>query len=380
MYKYAVLRSPAKTCGKAALVAIIVLACNMVNAMEKVPLVTGEWVPYTTSLDDKQSSGIGGGYGLITEIVTAVLRDMGLQPEYRFASWFEIPDLLNKGDFKYTFPYRKTTKREENYIFSDSLFKSHLVFFYNITSIPNPSTIKTLDDLEDQKVGFIKGYEYENEFKSKFKKIRVFSSDFAAFKNLIKRDKNLGKSEEKMIICDENALSPINCEIDVLPSELIAGETIVKRYFRDDQHKLARLPNSNLKFPNSVHLMAPKGDAKAKQFIDRFNKSLARIRSSGVHRELTSRYQVRSESMFMVRLIGPSNLPVAIGTINPEDKKGFLIPRGTSAVVVEWNTLFTEEGDFDVHTDMYEKSRVKILEGPLKDHLLWVPNMFLTFE
>ena len=127
-------------------------------------------------------------------------------------------------------------------------------------------------------------------------------------------------------------------------------------------------------------MIAPQGDRDAEKIMARFNESLSKILSSGIEQKLLHLYQIQPEVPFTVRLIGPSNFPLAIGTIEEDARRGFLIPRGTSAVVVQWNDLFWVEGDFDAHKDIYKKSRVKILEGPLKDRLLWVPNMFLSFE
>ncbi len=42
--------------------------------------------------------------------------------------------------------------------------------------------------------------------------------------------------------------------------------------------------------------------------------------------------------------------------------------------------MFERESQFNIHKAIYEKTRVKILEGPLENQLLWVPNMFLSYE
>jgi polar amino acid transport system substrate-binding protein len=330
---------------------------NVVKAMEEIPVLTGEWSPYTTSIDDQKSSGTGDGYGLITEIVTAVIQDMNLQPNYQFRPWYEVLDLLRSGSYQYAFPYFKTQSRDKEFLFSEPLFEPRRALFFNILSIPNPSRIKTLEDLKPYTVGFIDGYYQDPELKKIFSQQKVFKTEFLAFKELVDR------------------------RIDALPAELIVAERILERYFLGEQNKISRLPN--IKRPSiELHLIAPKGNEAAAKFIERFDKSLSKIQASGLHRELISRYQVKTESLFKVRLTGAGNFPLAVGTIekDPKNKKGFLIPRGTSAIVIECNQVFTKEGEFSVHKDIYEKSRVKILEGPLKDHLLWVPNMFLSFE
>lgn len=324
------------------------------SSAQKIVLVTGEWSPYTTSLDDNISSGTGGGYGLLTEIISVALQEMEVHYGYEFRPWSDVLDLLRKNEYQYAFPYRRTPDREKEFIFSDPLFTGRTMLFCNLFTIPDPSEIHDVNDLRSYRIGFVKGYARQPELEEAASEFKLLETEFLAFEELV------------------------DGTIDVLPAERVVGQRILQRYFPNSEHRVGKLPD--FRYPDRVHLIALKENAEAAQFIERFNESLRKLRSSGIHRELISCYDVMPDSFFQVRLIGPSSFPLAIGTVKTDDKKGFLIPRGTRAVVVEWHKSFTEESDFDIHTDVYSKSRVKILEGPLKDHLLYVPNMFLSFE
>ncbi len=336
------------------LIFCLIASATATDAMETITLLTGEWSPYTTSLDDGKSPGTGGGYGLACEIVTAVLRGMQLEPTYEFQPWSRVLDLLRSGQYEFAFPYRKTPEREQEFLFSDTLITGNGVLFYNILSIPDSSSIKSITDLKKFSIGLVEGYRYEPELETTLPKIKHIKTELNAFEELVKG------------------------EIDLLPAEALVGQQILRRFFYSSQHKVARLPGLN--YPSSLHLIAPKAEPDRTAFMRQFNESLKQIRSSGIHREFLSRYEVETQTAYKVKLTGWSTFPLAVGTLEKDAKEGFLIPRGTEAIVVEWHPLFLKESDFDIHKEMFEKSRVKILEGPLKDRLLWVPNMFLSFE
>jgi hypothetical protein len=131
----------------------------------------------------------------------------------------------------------------------------------------------------------------------------------------------------------------------------------------------------------SQHLVVNAENPKAARFLDDFNESLAKVRARGTHRLLMRCYGLESKTIWRVRLNGSGKFPVAVGTHEKsENARGFLIPPGTRAVVVQWSDHFKREKNFDVRQEMREKSRLRILEGPLEDQILWVPNRFISFE
>ena len=313
------------------LLTYFLLVGNTIAAKDKIRMVTDEWSPFTTRLSDKQSSGEGGGYGLVAEIVTAVLRDMQLQPMYQFRPWEKIEDLIRNGEFRYSFPYRKTPSREKEFEFSEPLLTVNGVLYYNIKKIPDASKIKTVSDLIPYTFGFIKGFGYSKTLRDAINRKLIVENARDAFKKLV------------------------DGKIDVLPFEHLAGEIVLKRFHWGKQHTISRLPH--FKYPNTLHLIALKGDSQAEEFITQFNNSLLKIENDGILHELMRRYRVKSDDWPEVRLIGPGNFPLAIGTIESNAEKGYLIPRGTRAVVIEWNSLFKEESDFDIKKDLYEKTQ-----------------------
>lgn len=325
---------------------------------EKIDILTGEWAPYTSAVADGISAGGGGGYGLAIEIVSAVLQEMDQKPNFIFDKWDNVLPRLAKGPISYAFPYVKSAEREKAYVFSDALFNIRSTIFYNIENISQQSGQRGVEkntDFASYSVGLVgDGYSYETTLLDKFRDKHYFPTEFLAFEAMV-----LGK-------------------VDMVLTEFVVGDTFIRNYFVDRQHEVARLRNFEIYQP--VFLIARKEQPSTKQFFTAFNRSLTTIKNRGLLRKISNQYAMIQNNAASVRLIGSGNFPLAFGSIDKDSELGFLIPRNSRAAVVEWNVLFENETGFDIHKAIYEKTRVKILEGPLENQLLWVPNMFLSYE
>lgn len=49
------------------------------------------------------------------------------------------------------------------------------------------------------------------------------------------------------------------------------------------------------------------------------------------------------------------------------------------ALVLSWDDAFTHKQDVGDRQLMYGKTAVKLLDGPLRGWVLWVPNLFLRY-
>ena len=78
--------------------------------------------------------------------------------------------------------------------------------------------------------------------------------------------------------------------------------------------------------------------------------------------------------------IGPyGDYPIAYGSLKDIiDGKKFMIPNGTKAVVLKWNTNYSKlKGPF-ARLDMNERSQVKILNGPLRGKILFIAHVHIN--
>jgi len=102
--------------------------------------------------------------GLDTEIVRAVMEEIGIDLEIDTVSWVQVMNLLdsNKVDFGYQFVGKP--ERFEKYNMVGPFRYGRTVFVVRKDS--DITTYKDLKDLKDYKIGIVKGYAYTSEFDS----------------------------------------------------------------------------------------------------------------------------------------------------------------------------------------------------------------------
>ncbi len=254
-----------------------------------ITVVTGEWSPYTTQSPNNISTGFGGGYGLAIDIVTPILQGMDLEPVYKFCQWYRVSEIVKKGEFQIGFPFIKSEKRLQNFLFSDSLFNAKGVLFINTEKIKDITKIMTYKDLSSYTLGIVSGYEYDKELSKEIKNKIEISNEVNAFEMLI------------------------NGKIQVLPAEERVGKEILEHYFFKKKHRVAVVPA--LQTTKSLHLIASRANPESERFIEQFNDSLKKIRETGVYDEIISKHRLSQEQIFEVRLAGPSSYPLVVGTV-----------------------------------------------------------------
>lgn len=89
---------------------------------ESLPLAIGEWAPFT----GKNLSG----YGIASEIVSAAMSAVGLEPHFKFIPWRRAEAEVLAGQSFATLPYLKIREREELFLFSTVLFSSKFAMIH----------------------------------------------------------------------------------------------------------------------------------------------------------------------------------------------------------------------------------------------------------
>ncbi|MDE1464037.1 substrate-binding periplasmic protein [Spartinivicinus poritis] len=159
------------------------------------PLVTGEWPPFT-SKDLK-------GQGFYTQFISEVIKEMGMQPEIIFVPWSRATLMLASGEVFGAFPYAITEEREEKFYFSNVINYTTTVFFYNKKYLKHDVFFKSLNDLKPYRIAVARGHKS--------------ASDLAKF-NLIIDEVNSNKQSIILLNIGRAHLSPIN--------ELVGWHTI----------------------------------------------------------------------------------------------------------------------------------------------------------
>lgn len=231
----------------------ILIATFHVNA-EPIQLATGEWAPYTSqSLKN---------YGFITEIISQVLKQMDMKPEYHFYPWRRCYRKTVLGEVQAAFPYAYTKDRAKEVLYSEPIFDSRAkFFFYGNNAI---FTYNSLDDLKRYRIGGILGYFHEEIFKKAGIKTAYYSSELAALKHL-KRG-----------------------FIDLLPLNLLVGMNLIKKNFPDEMHRFGTLEKTFSE--QALHLIVSKKHNSADLWIEKFNTELARFKKTTRFRKLLEGY------------------------------------------------------------------------------------------
>ncbi len=212
------------------------------------PLVTGEWAPYTGATLYKK--------GVFSEIVTAAFKEVGIDTRYQFYPWKRAELNLKQGTAFAAIPYIKTPERSALYYFSDPITTAKFAIFYRKEDFPAGLQYQRFNELSRYKMGGVLGYWYEKPFADAKLNIEYFSSDEQLFVMLYNRRVQLAAS-----------------------AELVGWAAIKKRY--PHYEYLFGISTEPLK-EDDLHLMVSKTYPQAPFFLQQFNLGLAKLREKGV--------------------------------------------------------------------------------------------------
>ncbi len=322
---------------------ILIFSFTLANAVE-LKITTDNWFPYTSEVMDNK--------GIVTEIVHVVLNKQ--KYELDFNSFHDGYFATKNNKYIATFPYFKTKQREKEMLYSDELLKVKNVIFYN----KNKFNENNINNIYGYTIGIVKGYEYKNIDISKFKNIKSFESELIAFEML---NKGL---------------------IELLPSNKLTGIHIIKKYYNDFYSSIDIIKNKKYISVDTMHLIVKKNTQNQK-FIKKFNNSLKEIKRNGKYHKvllLNRKYLEPNISNFVKLVNNTEAFPMVTATLKRDSVKKFMIPRGTKAIVLQWSKHFIKEGNIKIFDEMFKKTKVKIINGPLKGKILFVDNMFIEIE
>lgn len=228
----------------------------------KILFATGEWAPFTSESMD--------GKGFFTEIVTAVLNEMGAEYEYAFYPWERCEKAVESGNVWAAFPYAYTAERAEKYLYSEKMAFAYTKFFYYKKN-PNSGKFKydTLEDLKNFKVGGINGYFYKDAFDKAKLNVDWVSNEDEALKMLIKG------------------------RIDLAPFSELAGWDMIKKNFPDEVDNFAILDKPINADNADLSLIVSKAYPNSQELLDKFNKAFQTIKDNGTYDSIMKKYNLK---------------------------------------------------------------------------------------
>ena len=306
-------------------------------------LTTDEWYPYTSKENN----------GFIENIITKTLENSKIKHLIDYNNFDAGFNSSMEKSYNGTFPYFFTTERAKYFYYSLPIFEVENVLFYNKERVNNDSK-----NINNYKIGIVKGYSYKNININKFKNIVYLDNEIIGFDML---DKG---------------------EIDLLPSNKLVGIHIIKKYFNDFYTNIDYFKNNYLT-KDTLHLILNKNDKNNKNFMNLFNKSLNELKKNGDYKRilLNNRKLIKTNLASVVRLVNNTeSFPMVVATESRDSKEKYMIPRGTKAIVLEWSKHFKEKGIIKIYNEMFKKTKVMIVNGPLRGKILYIENMYIEIE
>ncbi len=336
---------------------LFLITCSSTAGKTPLPIkvFTGEWAPYTSQHANTISLGTGGAYGETADIVTVVLQEMGYDPSYEFRHWPQVEKLVQENAVRMGFPFVKSTRREKFFYFSDPIGTKESVLFYNSDQVGH---VDDPEKLMARKIGIVESYSY-GELITGFNNRQSYQSEQQAFEGLVEGS------------------------IDILPAEILVGRQILERYHAKEKHKIKQV--EGIKSVNTLHLIISKKDRSGKKFKNEFNKALAKVKELGIFDQILKSYDTQKEKLDIieVRLKATQSFPHIMATsdeladLMDQSTPKYLIPDNTPAVIVQWGSWYKHPRPSNLES-LQQKTNVRILQGPLKDKTLWVPNTCIS--
>ena len=223
---------------------------------EAVALVTGEWPPYT-------GENLDGG-GVAVELVNAVFTEMGKASTIGFFPWRRCEAYVRTGQAWATFPYAITGARQSKYLFSNTIFQSHSVWFYYGDKMRSVN-FTDLDSLQPYTIGVASGYWYEGWIRDAGLTVDESPDDLIALKKL-----KLGR-------------------IDLYPMDKHGGIWLINKYFPGDEGRFGILENPIRDNDNA--LMVSKTYPHSERLLEEFNAALQSVKDKGIDRRILDKFR-----------------------------------------------------------------------------------------
>jgi polar amino acid transport system substrate-binding protein len=243
--------------------ASIWLSANCSLAADRLVLATGEMIPYASKTRDN--------YGIWTEMVTAVVEEMGMEPVYEWYPWKRCYEYVKNGDIWASFLWTYTDERAAEVDFSEAVYPDDYTsfFYYNTKPI---IAVKSPEDLKSLTIGGIRGYFYESLFQKAGLNFELVSNDEQNFHKLV-----AGR-------------------VDLITITQTAGWYYIKKLYPD---KADRFGTMYFPWPLKINklsgarLIVSRNYPKTKDLLRQFNDALERIKKNGTYNRILEQQGIK---------------------------------------------------------------------------------------
>lgn len=219
-------------------------------AGETIRIATGEYPPFLS--ENLKYNGVG------LRIIREAFALVGVTVEYGFFPWKRSYQLALDGDWDATATWADKPGRDEDFYFSDPLYKSFSGFFHLKTY---DFEWETLDDLKEIPIGAIKGYTYDEEF--------------------IQADKEGSIKVEYVSTQKKNFQKLLWGRIKICRAHIDVGYAILAKEFSAEEREL--ITHHPHTFPkNNTHLLFSKNIDRNREMVKLFNEGLKQMKEHGL--------------------------------------------------------------------------------------------------
>jgi len=224
------------------------------NKNKEIILATDNWAPfYSPKLESN---------GFFTEVVKTAFKRVGYNCKIKFVPWKRALEQSKTGHYHGLLGAFFKKSREEFYTYSDSVYKTNMVFF----SLKEKNIkFKKLEDLSKYKVGVTRGYHYSKEFDSAI---------------------NIQKEEVSKL--EQNIYKLLNNRIDLFVDSREVVLWLLKTKFTKES-KLIKIINPALA-NKDLYITISKKVKNHKEIIKQFNKGLKEIKQDGSYQKIIERH------------------------------------------------------------------------------------------
>jgi polar amino acid transport system substrate-binding protein len=225
------------------------------SAQDSVTISTGEWAPWSGK--DLPHNGF------VLHVVKEAFKNAGYNVQYKFYPWKRAYSMVASGKVQASAYWYESDKRKQDCYYSDKLTEEKIVFFYKKT---NPmSDWKSLEDLQDYKIGASRGVTYTDKFWKLAEQgvldLDVANDDLTNFKKLVKG------------------------RIDIFPSAQVMGYKLLRDNFSPEVVETIET-NPKPLATTTGHLLLPKNRDDAQELLKAFNQGLQELKDSGRYDKL----------------------------------------------------------------------------------------------
>ena len=237
---------------------ILIFALSLLALPKVITLNTGEWAPFTSKNLPEN--------GFAAAIVTAVLLEMGHEPEYKFYPWKRAKIMVEQQEVLATFPWSKTEERKKLFAYSESFASSKTKLFYFKDKLKNVK-FKKLKDLKKYIIAGTISYSYLETFSKAGIKVDEASSDEFGFRKL-----KAGR-------------------VDFFACEELVAWQLIKKYFPEEAANFGSLEKeiSN----DDEYIITSKKNPDGKEFLKMFNEGLKKIKANGTYSKILRKYGIK---------------------------------------------------------------------------------------